>query len=170
MSELFTGLVVAVVSATVAYMFAKYHFYSSVRYQEALKFFSNYHIKLLVALHNVEFTCYLLARDDITVPVETLIESLRDSLQRFDVALREYGEHGGIMILHFLDEKLAAQVLGLQGRHDLWNAEKPFDPSTGELKFNISLLKELNQQLRKVSLKHILKSYRDILGMERMVS
>ncbi len=57
-----------------------------------------------------------------------------------------------------------------QGCQNLWNIEKPYSPSTDKFNFNMNYLKELDQQLGEVSFKDILKSYRRILRMDRIVS
>jgi len=162
-TQIIIGIVIAIVSSTITYLFSQHQFYNSFYYQNSIDFVKRYHLKLLSSIHNVNYHIYLISNPEIDVDMDIKIDGLKNALKFFGISINEYVANGGVILLRRLNERLAALILGLQGRQDLWNMEEPYSEETGEFNFNASIFPELLEQFNKISLKHIVSSYKAIL-------
>lgn len=160
------GIVIAIASSIITYLFSRHQFYNSIYYQESIDFVKRYHLKLLSSINNVHFHTYLISNPEIDVDIKIKICSLKDALSSFGISIKEYAANGGVMLLRKIDERLADTILGLQGRQDLWNIEEPYSEETEEFNFRATIFSDLSEHFNKISLKVIVSSYKAALKMK----
>ena len=157
-----SALCAALISVFLTYTFTRYHFYQSVQYKQGLEFFTNYHFHLLSSLQDIEFASFLIADPNSEISLDARAENLSSALENFDKSLSDYISNGGVILLINIDEDLAMTILGLGSRTDLWIQTEPYNPTSDNFRFSVSMLYDLRERLKNVSVKDYINSYRMI--------